>query len=306
MKNILALLLISSLILSCSKDEDDSSDGTASAPVSPTQLTATLTSNTAVSLKWKDNSSNETGFKIERKADSGSFTQVGVVGTDVTSFADTGLVVNSTYIYRVVAYGTEGYSVSYSNLATITVCPAVTIGTLTWTTQNLNVDHYRNGDPIPQVTDPTAWANLKTGAWCYYKNITANGVVYGKLYNWYAVNDPRGLAPHGWHVATKAEWIALTDFLGGAAIAGGAMKSTTYWSAPNTGATNSSGFTALAGGARIADAAFSSQGIWGAWWTADNDSEGISFYHILYNDNTKSEGYHIYNEYGMAVRCVRN
>jgi Fibrobacter succinogenes major domain (Fib_succ_major) len=66
-----------------------------------------------------------------------------------------------------------------------------------WMIKNLDVDHYRNGDPIPQVTDLTAWHELTTGAWCYYENNTANGTVYGKLYNWYAVNDPRGLAPSG-------------------------------------------------------------------------------------------------------------
>lgn len=308
MKNIITLFLISSLILACSKSEDDSSDDTtnAPAPVSPTELNITLTGNTSVALKWKDNASNEIGFKIERKADSGSFTQVGIVGSDVTSFADTGLVVNTTYIYRVVAYGTEGYSASYSNPATIRMYPFVTIGTLTWMPQNLDIDHYRNGDPIPQVTDATQWANLTTGAWCYYKNSTANGTVYGKLYNWYAVNDPRGLAPNGWHVATKAEWITVTDFLGGEAIAGGAMKSMEHWSSPNTGATNSSGFSALGGGARIAGAAFNNQGVWGAWWTADNDIADISFYRILYNDNTKSEGYHINNFFGMSVRCVRD
>ncbi len=100
----------------------------------------------------------------------------------------------------------------------------VTIGNQTWTKSNLNVSRYRNGDPIPQVQDPSQWANLTTGAWCYYNNDPANGLIYGKLYNWYAVNDPRGIAPIDWHVPSDAEWTILTDFLGGINVAGGKMK----------------------------------------------------------------------------------
>ena len=106
------------------------------------------------------------------------------------------------------------------------VYPTVIIGTQTWTQTNLNVSHYRNGDIIPQVTDPTAWANLTTGPWCYYNNDPANGAIYGKLYNWYAVNDPRGLAPIDYHIPTDAEWTIIIDYFGGENIAGGKMKST--------------------------------------------------------------------------------
>jgi hypothetical protein len=92
-------------------------------------------------------------------------------------------------------------------IATTTICDQ------TWMVKNLDVDHYRNGDPIPQVTDPAAWAALTTGAWCYYYNDPAIGAIYGKLYNWYAVNDPRGLAPVGWHIPTEPEWITLVNCL---------------------------------------------------------------------------------------------
>jgi uncharacterized protein (TIGR02145 family) len=100
----------------------------------------------------------------------------------------------------------------------------------------------------------TQWANLTTGAWCYYNNDPANGAIYGKIYNAYAVNDPRGLAPQGWHVPTNPEYGILSSFLGGFTVAGGKMKQvgTTNWLAPNTGATNSSGFTGLPGGYRSA------------------------------------------------------
>ncbi|MBL0014028.1 MAG: fibrobacter succinogenes major paralogous domain-containing protein [Flavobacterium sp.] len=102
----------------------------------------------------------------------------------------------------------------------------VQIGTQIWMTKNLNVSRYRNGDPIPQVANSAQWANLNTGAWCYYANSTANGPIYGKLYNWYAVNDSRGLAPEGWHIPSDAEWTTLVSFLGFPDVAGGKMKTT--------------------------------------------------------------------------------
>lgn len=308
MKNILTLLLISSLIISCTLESDDPStaEKTVTIPLAPTELTIQLYGSNEVLLFWKDNSTNEEGFKIERKSGDGVYKQIGMAAPEVTSFPNVGLITDSTYTYKVTAYNAAGNSSTYSNEVQITIYPAVTIGSLTWMPQNLDVDHYRNGDPIPQVTDPTEWANLTTGAWCYYKNITANGVVYGKLYNWYAVNDPRGLAPNGWHVATNAEWITLTNFLGGETLAGGPMKLTTRWSSPNTGATNSSGFSAIGGGARTDDGSFSFQGTLGLWWTADNDAGDVSFYHVLYNNSAASETYHNFNKYGLAVRCVRD
>jgi len=140
--------------------------------------------------------------------------------------------------------------------------PNVTICAQVWTTKNLDVTTYSDGTPIPQVTSVTAWANLTTGAWCYYNNDPANGAVYGKLYNWYAVAGiydaasltnlaiRKKLAPYGWHIPTNTEWTTLTDCLGGLSVAGGKMKEVgiLHWSNPNTGATNSSGFSALGGG----------------------------------------------------------
>ncbi len=92
----------------------------------------------------------------------------------------------------------------------------IRIGTQNWCPKNLNVSTYRNGEAIPQVQDSTEWANLETGAWCYYENKTKNSTTYGKLYNWFAVNDPRGLAPTDYHIPSDAEWTTLTDYLGGA------------------------------------------------------------------------------------------
>jgi uncharacterized protein (TIGR02145 family) len=130
----------------------------------------------------------------------------------------------------------------------------VKIGKQEWTIKNLNVSKYRNGDIIPEVKDPIEWASLTIGAWCYYNNDPKNGSIYGKLYNGFAVNDPRGLAPEGYHIPTEAEWEELIDFLGGGIIAAGKLKSTkNLWSSPNRNATNQSRFTALPGGHRTED-----------------------------------------------------
>ena len=104
---------------------------------------------------------------------------------------------------------------------------SVTIGTQTWTTKNLDVATFRNGDAIPQAKTNEEWkaaGKNKQAAWCYYRNDPKNGAKYGKLYNWYAVVDTRGLAPAGWHVPTDEEWTVLSTFLGGEDVAGKKMK----------------------------------------------------------------------------------
>ena len=137
--------------------------------------------------------------------------------------------------------------------------PSVQIGSQIWSSTNLDVATYRDGTPIPQITDPTQWGNLTTGAWCYYNNDPANGAIYGKLYNWYAVagihdNNPNTpnkiLAPLGWHMPSNTEWTTLSNYLGGESVAGGKMKETSssqtdaYSWYYDSGATNLSGFSA--------------------------------------------------------------
>jgi uncharacterized protein (TIGR02145 family) len=107
----------------------------------------------------------------------------------------------------------RGEKIMFEIRAIVDDIETVLIGNQEWTTKNLNVSKYRNGDNIPEVKDPQKWANLKTGAWCYYNNDPENGKIYGKLYNWYAVNDPRGLAPDGFHIPSKKEWEELRSFL---------------------------------------------------------------------------------------------
>ena len=103
------------------------------------------------------------------------------------------------------------------------------IGSQEWMTSNLNVSHFRNGDTIPEIEDSAAWTQASIDgkpAWCYYWSDDAEGQIYGKLYNWFAVNDPRGLAPVGWHIPSDKEWTDLTTYLGGEDIAGTKMKDT--------------------------------------------------------------------------------
>lgn len=349
MKKLITLILVIALVYSCSTSEDGNGNSTTTVvPVSPSNLTGTVASTTQINLSWTDNSTNETGFKIERKTGTGTYAIVGTTATDVNTFNDTGLTPSTTYTYRVYSNNAGGNSPTYSNELTLTtsniilptlsttavssisittvvsggnisndggaaittrgVCwstssnPTIALSTktndgtgtgaftsnltgltanttyyvkayatnsfgtaygnqfsfttlqdptvinvtgpnvtdidgntiqsvtncgLTFTKQNLNVTKYTDGTPIPQVTDPTQWANLTTGAWCYYNNAPANGAIYGKMYNWYAVagiynsasaTNPalrKKLAPTGWHVPTYTEWTELKNCLGG-------------------------------------------------------------------------------------------
>jgi uncharacterized protein (TIGR02145 family) len=230
-------------------------------------------------------------------------------GTGIFSSALTGLT--AVTIYYIRAYATNSAGTAYGNERIFTTpasIPSVTICGQIWMLNNLEVTTYRNGDPIPQVTDPSAWAGLTTGAWCYYNNNSANGPVYGKLYNWYAVNDSRGLAPTGWHVPSDAEWTTLETCLGGASVAGGAMKETgtTHWTSPNTGATNSSGFTGLPGGYRYSDGSFLDVGNYSDWWSSTQSTiaEALDRY-VGYNAASISSSSYA-KQGGFSVRCIKD
>ena len=215
----------------------------------------------------------------------------------------------------------------------ITYGQQVTIGTQIWSNTNLDVTTYRDGTPIPQVTDPTQWANLTTGAWCYYNNNPANNAIYGKLYNWYAVAgiydaasaaNPslrKQLAPQGWYVPSDAEWSTLINYLdpnanGGETIpniAGGKMKSTGtiqagtgFWQEPNTAATNESGFTGLPAGYRVSGGSFGTIFDYGNWWSSSetNTSDAWNRY-LNYNGGTAGRN-NTNKANGSSVRCLKD
>ena len=188
----------------------------------------------------------------------------------------------------------------------------VQIGNQIWMTKNLNVSRYRNGDPIPQVQQSEAieWENLTTGAWCYFKsgNVIADVRIHGKLYNWYAVNDPRGLAPVGYHIPTEAEWDTLINFLGGGNVAGGKVKAISpLWRSPNEGATNTSGFTAVPGGfCDSYSGSFYNIQFSADWWSATAyDTDNAIERRVFYFSNALSGGY-IDKNYGFSVRCIKD
>jgi len=225
----------------------------------------------------------------------------------------------------------------------------VAIGNQVWTTKNLDVATFRNGDAIPQAKTDEEWeaaGENKQPAWCYYENNTANGTKYGKLYNWYAVNDYRGLAPTGYHIPTDDEWTVLSTYLGGEAVAGKKMKSTSGWNSYTTGGsktcpncanwnaeyrkkipchtckdtrsvaapkvshvgngTNSCGFTGLPGGFRSGNGDFYSVGRYGSWWSASEYDGSDAWGRGL--DYYNSTLYRDSNSKstGFSVRCVRD
>lgn len=194
------------------------------------------------------------------------------------------------------------------NTSSADALSTIQIGTQKWMSKNLDVAFYRNGDPIPQVTDATAWAALTTGAWCYYNNDSTQGTKYGKLYNWYAVNDPRGLAPQGWHIPSDAEWTALETPLGGSSVAGGKMKEagTPHWTTPNTGGNNNSGWEGLPGGYRLTNGTFLNVGNFGYWWSSSETSTTYAWARYLYYElgALLSSNYNKLD--GYSVRCVRD
>ena len=182
----------------------------------------------------------------------------------------------------------------------------VRIGNQVWMTKNLNVDRFRNGDPIPQARTAEEWARAgenKQPAWCYYENDPANGAKYGKLYNWYAVNDSRGLAPQGWRVPSDAEWTKLADFLG--PDAGTKMKSTGGWAEIGNG-TNSSGFSGLPGGGRYFDGTFNYIGKFGFWWSSSERNTHYAWYRSLTYGSGNVSRLNDDKGYGFSVRCLRD
>lgn len=190
-------------------------------------------------------------------------------------------------------------------------CTLITTGTQTFMDKNLVVVTYRNGDVIPQVSDQTAWESLTTGAWCHYNNDPANDTIYGKLYNWYAVNDPRGLAPQGWHIPTIAEWQCFSISLGGEFVAGGKMKTTgtSRWKSPNTGATNESRFAGLPGGwlcGKNSCGGFGQIGDGGYWWSTSEKGSDFALHRNLSSAGAGLASNYAAKSTGFSVRCLRD
>ncbi len=183
----------------------------------------------------------------------------------------------------------------------------VTIGGRTWMSENLRASRYRNGEPIPEIRDGHTWSTLKTGAWSAYDHKAENGKAFGKLYNWHAVNDPRGLAPEGWHVATDREWSELARTVGDEQHAGGALKAAGRWGGQPKEGDGSSGFNALPAGARRdTDGGFVLLGQFGRFWTATASDAARAYGRAMeYYDDAVRSG-EVKKENGFSVRCVKD
>jgi uncharacterized protein (TIGR02145 family) len=183
----------------------------------------------------------------------------------------------------------------------------VQIGSQCWMAENLKTTKYRDGTAIPNVTDNTRWSILTTGARSVYSNnMRRYNAIYGQLYNWYAVNDSRGLCPTGWHVPSDAEWTQLTNFLG--ENAGGKMKASgsQYWQSFNARVTNESEFTGLPAGNRSSIGTFHSFGSLGFWWSSTMSDTNLVLNRYLsdsYGGLIRSQ---YATRYGFSVRCVQD
>jgi len=310
---IFSLFILLFVVVSCKKEV------VVPKPEPPTNLEATVVSTTQINLSWKDNSDNETGFKVERKIDADTYSVLATTGKDEQSLNNTGLTANTNYTFRVHAFNSEHEQGDYSNEVSVktpedlkvtdvdgNVYPAVTIGTQVWMAENLKTSNLNDGTAIPLVTDDQEWNQLTTPGYSWYDNDKSNnGETYGGLYNWYAVETGK-LCPAGWHVPSDAEWIILVNYLGGEEIAGGKLKEggTEHWLNPNTSGSNESGFKALPGGYHNSTGSYNLIGESCRFWTStSNDSQTSLFWFLIYlsaaantKENIKSSGF--------SVRCV--
>jgi uncharacterized protein (TIGR02145 family) len=256
-------------------------------------------------------------------------------GSGIGSFSSsiTGLIANTPYHVR--AYATNSAGTGYGivdsfttateeSTGTVTdidgnVYQTVTIGSRVWMAENLKVTHYRNGDPIPHVTNNSTWSGLSTGAYCNYNNDTAQVAVYGRLYNWYAVDDSRNIAPAGWHMPSDDEWKQLEMYLGMSQAEadlvgwrgtdeGGKLKEsgTMHWFSPNTGATNESGFSALPGGCRNFSGSCNYMGVYAFYWSSTEYDSNYAWSRYLSYDNSAVYRLSFMMQDGFSVRCVKD
>jgi uncharacterized protein (TIGR02145 family) len=192
----------------------------------------------------------------------------------------------------------------------------IQIGNQWWLAENLNVSRYANGDSIPEVQNPEEWVALTTGAWCFYDNDPRNGEKYGKLYNWYAVNDPRGLAPDGWHVPTEEEWVELEVGLGmnppvgdtegwSGTTQGTRLKSSGGWEGNGNG-TDSVGFSALPAGFRGLEGSFYQMGNMTSFWSSSYDAWDYVWYRALAADQSGIRRKLGTKMRGFSVRLVKD
>lgn len=242
MKKVSLLALLAILFFSCSKEELKMPE---IQPVPPTELSVEVFPGNVIKLEWVDNSTNEEGFKIERKSLNGAYSIIKTLGSNITSFEDRDLSFNVDYSYRVYSFNKAGGSLIYSNEIKTNTFPTVQIGNQVWTSMNLSVSNYQDGTPIPEMKNEKEWINAytnKIGAWCWTEYDSTKNWKKGKLYNWYAIKGSKRIGPLGFVIPFYSDWEKLIGDLGGGKAAFNSLRSKTDW--PSGGGDNSSGFNA--------------------------------------------------------------
>ncbi|MCB0400736.1 MAG: fibrobacter succinogenes major paralogous domain-containing protein [Flavobacteriales bacterium] len=223
----------------------------------------------------------------------------------------------------VLLFGCSESSNSHATTEPAAHLESVTIGNQTWTTQNLNVDTFQNGDKIPEAKTSEEWnekSQNKEPVWCHYNFDAVNDSLHGKLYNWYAITDDRKLAPKGWHVATKEDWEELIKFSGNGTDAAMKLKSKSGWydptNDPDTSGTDEFGFKAYPTGELHTDGVFSSINSLGVWWTSSTCTESVGYGKIkddyawdvvfLFSSSMKPKVQVFPKKGSGGARCVKN
>ncbi len=243
-----------------------------------------------------------------------------VTGNGAGFFSDTisGLIGQTTFYVR--AFATNNNGTGYGSILSMkTIDSTITdidnnhyhiiqIGNQVWMGENLKTTKYSNGDAVNHPLTPAAWNQAKTGGYCDYDNNPANSVVYGRLYNYYAVADSRNIAPAGWHVPDYNEWTRMINYIGGGNTAGGKLKETgtSHWDSPNAGATNEFGFTALPGGIRDDQGVYSGIKSGGAFWIATTSGTDLAWFFSVNNTDQNVFSFTWFKNYGFSLHCVRD
>ncbi|MDP8267911.1 MAG: fibrobacter succinogenes major paralogous domain-containing protein [Candidatus Tenebribacter davisii] len=329
---LISLIMLSFIFLSCSKDSTGPGNAKPGIPSNPNpQDNANDVSVTSI-ISWE--CSDPEGDSLTYGVYFGISSNPPLVNSSQseTSYDPGTLNEETTYYWKILAHddhsnSTMGdvwqFTTMSGGTGTITdidgnVYQTVIIGNQEWMSENLKVTHYRNGDPIPHLTDNTDWISTNDGAYCVYDNITSNSNTYGYLYNWFAI-DTDNLAPEGWHIPSEEEWLELIGNIeGGSHIVGGKIKSTGtieegngLWYSPNTGATNESGLTAFPSGYRSGSTHSFPLGYYGwigsrcyFWSSNSNNSDGLYLY--LKHDNSEITSSYSDKNNGISIRCVKD
>jgi uncharacterized protein (TIGR02145 family) len=334
---LISILSCMSLLLfvQCKKEINNPFDSACPPDIwTPVSFSATQ-SGLTVQLTWVQDITHIDGFKLDRRVTNGEWITIASPGENASSFTDSNLGGSKLHEYRLYAVAGN----NQSNMALAQLTPVFADGTTSsvaynghtyksvwidnreWMAENLRTLTYRDGSNIPSAFGNTEWASTSNGAYTIYPHASISGLnsnndvlnAYGALYNWFAVNDSRGLCPAGWRAATNTEFELLRDHLGGADIAGGKLKSLRTapaahprWDSPNTGAADAVGYSALPGGLRDGSGSYNFAGLYGMWWSGTEQNSDLAYAKAMISSAGNMGFGPISKKTGAAVRCIRD